>query len=420
MKPSGALSLYVHIPFCTLKCSYCDFNSYAGLEELVQPYVDALIAEMELWSQYARGRPVPTVFFGGGTPSLLPIEQIGRILSAMRDRFALEPEAEVTLEANPGTVDLDYLRELLALGVNRLSLGVQSFHDDELANLDRIHSAAEAEEAYRWARDAGFQSINLDLIYGLPQTGAEGPEQRSPDGGQDRPMERWQASLERAISLAPDHMSLYALTVEEGTKLAYDIDHGRAPEPDGDVQASMYEWSQERMAETGYQQYEISNWARPGQECRHNLVYWRNGDWLGLGAGAHSHLGGTRFADVYSPKRYVQLVQEAAPPDTTDVAALLKSMRQVTYVEEPRPELARADTLIMGLRLNEGVSLDDFRRRFGAGAEAAYAETFAELTELGLLERAPSTSPGQAPGRIRITDCGRLLANEVFTRLLPD
>ncbi|MCH7523374.1 MAG: radical SAM family heme chaperone HemW, partial [Chloroflexi bacterium] len=198
MKPSGALSLYVHIPFCTLKCSYCDFNSYAGLEELVQPYVDALIAEMELWSQYARGRPVPTVFFGGGTPSLLPIPQVERIVSALRDRFALEPEAEVTLEANPGTVDLDYLRALVAMGVNRLSFGVQSFHDDELAALDRIHSAAEAEEAYRWARDAGFQRINLDLIYGLPE----------------QQMERWQASLKRAISLAPDHMSLYALTVE--------------------------------------------------------------------------------------------------------------------------------------------------------------------------------------------------------------
>ncbi|MCH7998318.1 MAG: radical SAM family heme chaperone HemW [Chloroflexi bacterium] len=399
MKPSGALSLYVHIPFCTLKCSYCDFNSYAGLEELVQPYVSALITEMELWSQYARGRPVPTVFFGGGTPSLLPIEQIGRILSALRERFELAPEAEVTLEANPGTVNLDYLRELLALGVNRLSFGVQSFHDDELAALDRIHSAAEAEEAYRWARDAGFQRINLDLIYGLPE----------------QQMERWQASLKRAISLAPDHMSLYALTVEEGTKLAYDIDHGRAPEPDGDVQASMYEWSQERMAEAGYQQYEISNWARPGQECRHNLVYWRNGDWLALGAGAHSHLSGTRFADVYSPKRYVQLVQEAAnagPPDATDVAALLKSMRQVTYVEEARPEVARSDTLIMGLRLNEGVSLAEFRRRFGAGAEAAYADTFAELTKLDLLERTND--------RIRITDHGRLLANEVFTRLLPD
>jgi oxygen-independent coproporphyrinogen-3 oxidase len=393
------LSLYIHIPFCALKCSYCDFNSYASLEELVEPYVDALIAEVDGWSGFARERPVPTAFFGGGTPSLLPIDQVERIVSAVRGRFAVEPGAEVTLEANPGTVDLAYLRRLLALGVNRLSLGVQSFHDDELATLDRIHSVAEAEEAYRWAREAGFQRINLDLIYGLPE----------------QPMERWQASLERAIELGPNHLSLYALTVEEGTKLAYDIDHGRAPEPDGDAQAAMYEWSQERMAEAGYGQYEISNWARPGQECRHNLVYWRNGDWLGLGAGAHSHLGGTRFANVYSPKRYVDLVRETTAadlPEVTDTASVLKLMRQASSVEEPSPELARADTLIMGLRLNEGVSLAEFRRRFGEAAEEDYGPRFAELTELGLLER--------ADGRLRLTERGRLLANEVFTRLLPD
>jgi oxygen-independent coproporphyrinogen-3 oxidase len=394
-----SLSLYIHIPFCALKCSYCDFNSYAGLEELVEPYVDALIVEMDGWSGFARERPVATVYFGGGTPSLLPIDQVERIVSAVRKRFAVEPGAEVTLEANPGTVDPAYLRRLLALGVNRLSLGVQSFHDDELAALDRIHSVAQAEEAYRWAREAGSERISLDLIYGLPE----------------QPMERWQASLERAIELGPDHMSLYALTVEEGTKLAYDIDHGRAPEPDGDAQAAMYEWSQERMAEAGYEQYEISNWARPGQECRHNLVYWRNGDWLGLGAGAHSHFGGTRFANVYSPKRYVELVQETATAgvsDAADVSRLLKSMRQVTYVEEPSPELARADTLIMGLRLNEGVSLAEFQRRFGLDAEVVYGAAFADLASLGLLER--------ADGRLRLTERGRLLANEVFTRLLPD
>jgi oxygen-independent coproporphyrinogen-3 oxidase len=392
------LSLYLHIPFCSLKCRYCDFNSYAGLEELVEPYVDALIAEMGRWSGFARGRPVPTVFFGGGTPSLLPIEQVERIMSALRERFALAPDAEVTLEANPGTVDLKYLRALLDAGVNRVSFGVQSFFDDELAALDRIHTAAEAEEAYRWAREAGFQRVNLDLIYGLPQ----------------QPIERWQASLERAIALRPDHMSLYALTVEEGTKLAYDIEHGSVSEPDGDAQAEMYEWSQQRMAAAGYRQYEISNWSLPGQECRHNLVYWRNGDWLGLGAGAHSHLGGLRFADVYSPKRYVQLVVETAqaPPEGADAAALLKGLRQVTYVEEPRPELARADTLIMGLRLNEGVSLAEFRRRFGEAADEDYAATFDEFASLGLLDR--------ADGRVRLTGRGRLLANEVFVRLLPD
>jgi oxygen-independent coproporphyrinogen-3 oxidase len=393
------LSLYLHIPFCSLKCRYCDFNSYAGLEELVEPYVGALIAEMGLWAGFARGRPVPTVFFGGGTPSLLPIEQVERIMAALREAFALAPDAEVTLEANPGTVDLAYLRALLAAGVDRISFGVQSFFDDELAALDRIHTAAEAEEAYRWAREAGFQRVNLDLIYGLPQ----------------QPIERWQASLERAIALAPDHMSLYALTVEEGTKLAYDIEHGSVSEPDGDAQAEMYEWSQGRMAAAGYRQYEISNWSLPGQECRHNLVYWRNCDWLGLGAGAHSHLAGTRFADVYSPRRYVELVREAesaGPPEPGELPALLRSMRQVTYVEEPRPELARADTLIMGLRLNEGVSLSDFRRRFGPGAADPYAAAFEEFASLGLLER--------ANGRIRLTERGRLLANEVFVRLLPE
>jgi oxygen-independent coproporphyrinogen-3 oxidase len=393
------LSLYVHIPFCSLKCSYCDFNSFAGLEELVRPYVDALIVEMGLWSQLARGRPVANVFFGGGTPSLLPIGQVERAMSAIHDRFAVEPEAEVTLEANPGTVDPEYLRPLLALGVNRLSLGVQSFHDDELATLDRIHSAAEAEEAYRWAREAGFRRINLDLIYGLPQ----------------QPVERWQASLERAIELGPDHMSLYALTVEEGTRLAYDIDHGRVPAPDGDAQAAMYEWAEERMAAAGYRQYEISNWARPGQECRHNLVYWRDGDWLGLGAGAHSHLGGFRFADVYSPRRYVQLVGETAGaglPDTSDVAAILKSMRQVNFVEEPTPELAMADTVILALRLNEGLSTADFRARFGRDLEEVYGPRLGELVSMGLIER--------GDGLVRLTARGRLLANEVFLQLLPD
>src|SRR3990172_8876690 len=193
---------------------------------------------------------------------------------AMRESFDLDLGAEVSFEANPGTVDLGYLRGLLSLGVNRISFGVQSFHDDELSALDRIHSVEEAKEAYRWAREAGFERINLDLIYGLAE----------------QEMERWQATLEEAIELAPEHLSLYALTVEEGTKLAHDIERGRVPGPDGDMQAQMYEWSCERLGAAGYAQYEISNWHRPGEECRHNLVYWRNGEWLGLGPGAHSHL----------------------------------------------------------------------------------------------------------------------------------
>jgi len=412
------LSLYLHIPFCSLKCAYCDFNSYAGLEALVRPYDDALVAEMRLWREALDPRRVPTVFFGGGTPSLLPIEELERIMSALRESFELEPGAEVTLEANPGTVNGEYLSSLLSLGVNRLSLGVQSFHDDELLALDRIHSAAEAKDAYRWAREAGFGRVNLDLIYGLPDQ----PFDSAYRPAQDRPMGRWQATLEQAIELAPEHLSLYALTVEEGTKLAYDVDHGRVPGPDADLQAEMYEWSQERLARAGYRQYEISNWCRPGEECRHNLVYWRNGDWLGLGAGAHSHLReqepGTgnrayRFANVYSPKQYVQRLKAAAGgADGNDLRSVIAAMPQVAFVEEQPPALTMADTLILGLRLNEGVSADAFRERFGQEIDELYGGTLDEMCGFGLLER--------ENGQVRLTDRGRLLANEVFVRLLPE
>lgn len=396
------LSLYIHIPFCSLKCSYCDFNSYANLEGLVPDFTRALCEEMRLWSPAMAGRPVETVFFGGGTPSLMPLDQLEAIFSALRASFALQKDAEITLEANPGTVDLDYLRGLVSLGANRISFGVQSFHDDELLALDRIHTAEEAKQCYAWAREAGFARINLDLIYGLPE----------------QPPERWQQSLEQAIHLAPAHMSLYALTVEEGTKLAYDIDHGRVAEPDGDMQATMYEWSQKRMAEAGYQQYEISNWSRPGEECRHNLVYWHNGDWLGLGPGAHSHLEGVRFADVYSPRQYISLVEKAVaenPELRTEnqrSREVIRSLPQVTFIDPLSRELQMADTVILALRMNEGLDVAGFERRFATTLEAEYGPQITEMTEAGFLER--------VNGRLRLTDHGRYLANEVFVRLLPD
>ena len=391
------LSLYIHIPFCSLKCSYCDFNSYANLEQLVPDFTRALCEEMRLWSPAMRERPVPTVFFGGGTPSLMPIEHLASIIETMRQAFALEADTEVTLEANPGTVDLDYLRQLVELGVNRISFGVQSFDDGELVALDRIHTAQEAKQSYAWAREAGFRRINLDLIYGLPQ----------------QTLERWQSNVEHALALAPEHLSLYALTVEEGTKLAYDIDHGRAEEPDADLQAEMWDWARRRLAGEGYEHYEISNWARPGEECRHNLVYWRNGDWLGLGPGAHSHLDGVRFADVYSPTQYVRKVEEASSLELPNEARrMIRAMPQVTFVDELSPELQMADSAILSLRLHDGLNVAGFERRYGTTLEAAYGPQIAELSSLGLLER--------ENGRLRLTDRGRYLANEVFVRLLPD
>ena len=388
------ISLYLHIPFCTAKCGYCDFNSYAGHEHLMPSYVQTLLREAELWRNTTRGRPVATVFFGGGTPSLLPIEEVRPIMDGLRATFDFAPDAEVTIESNPGSLDESYLRELRALGVNRLSIGVQSFHDDELRALDRIHSADDASEAYRAARAAGFDNINLDLIFGLPE----------------QPIERWQQSVERALALGPEHLALYALTVEEGTPLARDVARGRTPAPDPDAQADQFEWTQERLARAGYEHYEISNWARPGHRCKHNMTYWECREYLGLGAGAHSYLNGVRFAVAALPTQYLSLVEQSWQEAQERGGG--GAMRHVVSGETITPELAMADTLILGLRLIDGVSLAAFRSRHGVDALEAFAQQLGDSIELGLLETSGD--------RLRLTERGRLLGNEVFARLLPD
>jgi len=391
------LALYVHIPFCQAKCPYCDFNSYAGLESLMAPYADALIAEMALWREATRDARVTSVFFGGGTPSFLPPAETERIFTALRCSFRLAPDAEITAEANPGSTDSARLDGLRRLGFNRLSLGVQSFQDDDLRLLGRVHSAAEAREAYRAARRAGFENVNLDLIYGLP----------------GQPLAAWQRTLAEAIDLRPEHLSLYALTLEEGAPLAADVARGRLPAPDADLAADMYLWAGEALAAAGYQQYEISNWALPGYRCRHNLVYWHNEPYLSLGAGAHSCLGGFRFAAVRDPRAYIRdVMASGAEPRADGLAVFLAGLRHLEIVEETTPARAIAETVILGLRLVEGVSVAAFRRRFGASLLSVYAPAVAELTALGLLER--------ANGRIRLTPKGRLLGNEAFERFLPD
>ncbi len=388
------LSLYVHIPFCASKCGYCDFNSYAGQEHLIPAYSRAMVCEARLWRQTTAGRPLTTVFFGGGTPSLLPVDDLATIMDGLRAAFDVSPDAEVTLEANPGSVDQAYLRALLDLGFNRLSLGVQSFHDDELQALGRIHSAEDAREAVRDARAAGFGNVSLDLIFGLPEQG----------------MEPWRGSVEEAVALAPEHLSLYALTVEEGTPLARDVAEGRTRAPDPDIQADQYEWARERLARAGFEHYEISNWARSGYRCRHNLGCWECREYLGLGAGAHSFLDGARVANAEAPAEYLSLVEQAW--EETGAGAGRTPMRQVVSREPLTPELAMADALVLGLRLVEGVSLTGFRERFATDAMDAFGERLAEPLAHGLVET--------AGGRLRLTDRGRLLGNEVFARLLPD
>ena len=381
----GSLSLYLHVPFCDWKCTYCDFNSYAGLDETIPAFVESLLKEIELWGKLAEGRTVETVFFGGGTPSLLEPQQLSRILGAVHSRFVVAAAAEVSLEANPGTIDLEKLRGFHEAGINRLSLGVQSLDASELKFLTRIHDADTARRAYVDAREAGFDNINLDFIFGLPGQTAAG----------------WRRTLDEAIGLRPEHLSLYILTVEENTPLGHDVARGLVREADPDSVAELYSSTEQRMAQAGYEQYEISNWSLPGRQCRHNLNYWRNGDWLGLGPGAHSHFDGKRFAVLKSPKRYIKALR--AEPGQFPFAVH-------EHVEIQSIEDETADTAWLGLRLNEGLSLAEFGRRFGIAFDRRFTGIRERFTGEGLLE--------ELDGRLKLTARGRLLSNEVFAALV--
>ena len=392
-EPTQALSLYAHIPFCTAKCGYCDFNSYEGLDHLVPDYTLALVRELELWAPAARDFRVETVFFGGGTPSLTSLDDMATITATIRERYDVATGVEWTLEANPTELTREHLEGLRALGVNRLSIGVQSLHDEELGLLDREHSGERAIEAVSAARGAGFENVNLDLIFGLIE----------------QPLERWQETVERVLALGPEHLSCYALTLEPGTLLYYRVQKGQLPEPDPDVVADQYEWTRERLAAAGYEQYEISNWARPGRACRHNLVYWRAKPYLGVGAGAHSFFAGQRLANVDSPQRYVELVNAS---HAERAATGRGTLQQIAGGETPGEATLRSDALILGLRLLEGVAPEAFAERFGMTLEAAIGPAIERHLATGLLE--------WGEGRLRLSERGLLLANEVFVDLLPE
>lgn len=396
------LSLYLHIPFCTVRCSYCDFNTYAGLETLIGPYARALAAEVR---HVGAGRPedfdgrVHTVFFGGGTPSLLTVEQLAIVMEAVRESFEVLPDAEVTLEANPGTVDPKSLAGYRGLGVNRLSFGVQSAQPSELRLLDRLHTFGQVVEAVAWARQAGFDNLNLDLIYGLPH----------------QSLPAWKDTVERTLALGPDHLSLYALTLEFGTPMQVWVERGLLPEPDSDEAADMYEWAGETLWDSGFAQYEISNWAKllPGEAasetaplraCLHNLQYWRNLPYLGLGAGAHGFAAGWRYSVTRSPRAYLQRMAGTTAP-------LFPFSPAVEGTHPVSPDVEVGETMMLGMRLTgEGVGEEDFQRRFGQPLKERYSTEILRLSELGLIER--------TGGRVRLTRRGRLLGNQVFTAFL--
>lgn len=390
-----ALGVYVHIPFCVLKCAYCDFNSYAGLSELHAPYVAALITELQLQAEQADLAIVDTVYVGGGTPSILPPEAIGSILTALRECYRVASDAEITLEANPGTVSRQTLHALRGHGVNRLSLGVQSLDDAELRLLGRIHSAAQAREAVSAARAAGFPNLNLDLIYGLPYQSVAG----------------WLTTLEGALRLEPDHLSLYCLTLEKGTPLFEAVSRGSVPSPDPDLAAEMYERARDLLAKHGFVHYELSNWARgapasgsdsglslePGwRACRHNLKYWTGQPYLGIGAGAHSYRNSVRWRNVPQPAAYSDVISHSGSARCEEELITLEGRL--------------AEAMFLGLRLVAGVRWSELHARLGCDLRRKYARELADLDSQGLLTVDTESA--------RLTPRGQLLANQVFVRFL--
>lgn len=402
-----------------MRCAYCDFNTYAGLDSLMAPYAQALGREIRAVGESAPGTAVHTVFFGGGTPSLLPLAHYADLFDALRQSFALTLDAEITLEANPGTVDQDYLDGLRRVGVNRLSFGVQSSHAAELRLLDRLHTFEEVIGAVAQARRAGFDAraggLNLDLIFAVPH----------------QTLAMWQATVLRALDLQPEHLSLYALSLENGTPLRSWVYRGLLPLPAPDLAAEMYTWASETLSAHGYRQYEISNWALDMQSgvggqrsavqpapahglaanglpmsaiphfaCRHNLQYWRNWPYLGLGAGAHGCAGGARYSNVLAPAAYIERMRAGLSREFPFSPALLQST-SVTSDD------AMGETMLLGLRLvGEGVRASDFAARFGVSFDEKYGRKLRHLRQLGLIEWDESG--------VRLSQGGRLLGNRVF------
>jgi putative oxygen-independent coproporphyrinogen III oxidase len=365
--PAG---LYVHVPFCLTRCGYCDFNTYARLGHLAGRYVAGLRTEARLHATGWQDAEFVSAFLGGGTPTMLPAMELVRLIADLRTVFPFAGDAEVTVEANPDTVDERYLASVREGGVSRLSLGVQSFDPAVLRALERVHSAEAAVRAFGAARRAGFDDVNLDLIYG-----ANGES-----------LESWRRTVDLALALEPEHLSCYALTIEPATALGRKVAAGIVPGPDPDLQSEMYELACETLAAAGYEHYEVSNWALPGLRCRHNLGYWDGTPYLGLGAGAHSYRADRRWWNVRPPQRYLELVEAGEVP--------IGGEERLTEDER------RLEELMLGLRIAEGVP-----------SERLDGEQADEMIGHGLAAR--------RDGRIALTDRGLFVANELALQIAP-
>lgn len=407
------ISLYVHIPFCTFKCFYCDFNTYAGLEALIPDYINGLNREITRWGQALTSNQLPnqqiivkSVFFGGGTPSLLSGNQINSIMHTISNNFHLMDNLEITLEANPESIESDKVSDYRLAGINRVSIGGQSTKDSELAMLGRLHNTTELIKALNEVQTAKIENINIDFMYNLP--------------GQTS--EDWESTLSSAANFGVDHLSLYALTIEENTPFHSAINKGELPKPDDDIGASMYEKAQEQLTESGYIQYEISNWSKPNKSSVHNLHYWENGDFIGFGPGAFSHLGKARFSNIKQPREYlkeilrlehdVPIKQISFNVSSNADRDILKNISALDEFDPYTPIKEFQETTILNLRLNKGIDLDQFEDKHHSNVLEIFSNAIQSSISDNLLLLTNNN--------LALTDKGRLLSNEVFVRIMNE
>lgn len=374
MKP---VSLYIHIPFCTSKCHYCSFNSVTGQSRWITRYIEALQKEAAFYQPALKDRKIETLFFGGGTPSLLCAGEIKSLIQTVHQLAEVSENAEISLESNPGTLDLEKLIGYFSAGVNRISMGVQSFKPDELRWLGRNHSVEEVIASAENIHKAGFKNFNLDLIFGLP--------------GQT--LTDWQNSVEKALALVPTHISLYHLTIEEGSAFG---DIKKLASPSGKLGAELFSWTRERLHQAGFEQYEVSNYARPGFRCRHNEIYWKNRDSIGIGAGAWTFLNGTRYLRPKTIEEYVKDVENG----------LFQRLEEETLP----PHRSMRETLVFGLRTRDGVNLSQLQQQYRLKIDSETRAAIERLEKEGLLELAKE--------KLKLTDKGFLFADTVSVELI--
>lgn len=374
------LGLYIHVPFCAQKCNYCDFNSFKIKGNDKQDYLYSIEKEMELYTEEFKDKQFDSVFFGGGTPSILNIYELKRLLDSTFKYFNIKENAEISMECNPGTINKEKLIHMKKLGINRLSIGLQATQNHHLKYIGRIHSYEEFEKNYLEAREVGFDNINIDLMYALP----------------NHKEEEWKLSLDKVISLNPEHISAYSLILEEGTKLyeMYDNDEFKLLDEDTDIK--MYNYTINKLKENGYNQYEISNYSKKGKECKHNIIYWKCDNYLGLGPGASGYINNIRYSNIGNLDEYNSRVSQNIKPIEEEII-----LSEKDKIEE---------FIFMGLRMNEGINLNIFKERFNTKFEDLYKETMDKLIADKLMELHKDN--------LRLTQKGREISNTVFIEFI--